>query len=66
MRIKTKDVKRMKVRYWFETDEPDADPVKAGLDVSFDDEVVVTKNMLLEMHETVAKTFKTLIENEVE
>jgi hypothetical protein len=66
MRIRTKDVKRMKIRYWLETDDPEVDPVKAGLDVGFDDEVVVTKSLLLEMHETVAKTFKNLIENEVE
>lgn len=66
MRIQTKNVKRMKIEYSLETDDPEVEPVKAGIDVGFSDEVVVTRSLLLEMHETVTKAFKTLIDNEVE
>ncbi len=64
-RLKAEDIKKVEISYVVSTNDPDFEPVKAGLTVEIDDQMRLGKQQFLETLKQVAQAFLDLFDNEV-
>ena len=65
-RIRAKEVKKITFSITVETDDPDHEPVKAGLAVEVADEMKMSKLQFMETVKQANQSFEDLFEEEVE
>ena len=64
-RLKAEDIKKVDISYVISTNDPDFEPVTAGLSIEIHKNMRIGKNKFLDIIKEVAQAFIDLFENEV-
>ncbi len=65
-RVRAKDIKKITFSIKIETDDPDFEPIKAGLKIEIADEMTLSKDKFMETVKQTGQTFVDLFNKEVE